>query len=159
MERFPLEAVGFPGHFLMRLSGEPADLLLDPFEHACSVHEEDCRRMLLEISGGKLEYDRRLTASIGKRDTIVRLLQNLKVAYLRAGDDAGALTAVERLLLLRPGDTGETRDGGLLLFRLHRYGRAIESLTEYLAREPEAKDRDRIAGHVAALRQILAELN
>lgn len=155
----PLEAVGFPGHFLMRLAGEPADLLLDPFEHACSVHEEDCRRMLLEISGGKLEYDRRLTASIGKRDTIVRLLQNLKVAYLREEDDAGALGAVERLLLLRPGDAGETRDRGLLLFRLHRYGRALECLRTYLAKEPAATDRERIEGHIAALRELLAELN
>jgi regulator of sirC expression with transglutaminase-like and TPR domain len=155
----PLEGVGFPGHFLVRLSGEPGDLLLDPYSHACSVHEEDCRRMLLEVTGGKLEYDRKLTASVTKRAMLVRLLQNLKGAYLRAGDDGGALAAVERLLLLRPGDVEETRDRGLLLFRLHRYGPALESLERYLAERTHAEDRERIREHVTALRQIVADLN
>ena len=155
----PLEGVGFPGHFLVRLSGEPGDLLLDPFSHACSVHEEDCRRMLLEITGGKLEYDHKLTASVTKRTMLVRLLQNLKGAYLRASDDGGALGAVERLLLLRPGDAEETRDRGLLLFRLHRYGPALESLESYLATRSHAEDRARIEEHITALRQIVAGLN
>lgn len=155
----PLEGVGFPGHFLVRLSGEPGDLLLDPFADGRSVHEEECRRMLLEISGGKLEYDRALTRSVDKRAMIVRLLQNLKGAYLRAHDDAHALAAVERLRLLSPGDADETRDEGLLLFRLHRYGRALDALESYLALRAAAPDRSAIQHHVTALRHILAGLN
>jgi len=155
----PLEGVGFPGHFLVRLSGEPGDLLLDPFSDGRSVHEEECRRMLLEVSGGKLDYDRSLTASVGKRSMIVRLLHNLKSAYLRANDDAHALAAVERLLLLHPGDADETRDQGLLLFRLQRYGRALSALQTYLATREQAPDRSKIEGHVSALKQILASLN
>ena len=42
----PFEGVGFPGHFLVRLTGEPKDLLLDPYKRGMSVHEEDCRQML-----------------------------------------------------------------------------------------------------------------
>ncbi len=72
----PLEGVGFPGHFLVRLTGEERDLLLDPFSEGRSVHEEDCRRMLIEISDGKLDYDRSLIASVGKREMIRRLLNN-----------------------------------------------------------------------------------
>lgn len=155
----PLEGVGFPGHFLVRLSGEPGDLLLDPYTDGRSVHEDECRRMLLEASGGKLEYDRALTASVGKRSMIVRLLHNLKAAYLRANDDGQALTAVERLLLLHPGDADETRDEGLLLFRLHKYGRALDALQSYLALRAAAPDRPSIESHVTALRRILAGLN
>jgi regulator of sirC expression with transglutaminase-like and TPR domain len=155
----PLEGVGFPGHFLVRLAGEPDDLLLDPYTDGRSVHEEECRRMLLEVSGGKLEYDRALTASVGKRSMIVRLLQNLKSAYLRADDDSNALAAVERLLVLHPGDADETRDEGLLLFRLHKYGRALAALEAYLAIRAVAPDRSRIESHVSALRAILASLN
>ena len=155
----PFEGVAFPGHFLVRLAGEPMDLLLDPYRRGMSVHEEDCRRMLRDTTGGKLEFDPAQLASVGKRDMILRLLHNLKGAYLRSGDDEQALAAVERLLVLDPENTDETRDRGLLLYRLRRYGQALDCLNTYLEREPEASDRETVEGHVRSLRQILADLN
>jgi regulator of sirC expression with transglutaminase-like and TPR domain len=155
----PFEGVGFPGHFLVRLTGEPRDLVLDPFNHARTMHEEDCRRLLDEVTGGRLEFDGRLLASVTKRDMITRLLLNLKGAYLRANQDEGALAAVERLLLIHPEDLDEVRDRGLLLYRMQRYGTALDALNAYLAGRPDAPDRDSIAGHVVSLRQLLASLN
>lgn len=155
----PFEGVGFPGHFLVRLTGEPGDLLLDPYSRGMSVHEEDCRRMLMESTGGRLEFDPSLLVSVGKRQMIVRLLNNLKSAYLRAGEDELALAAVDRLLLIEPGDAGEKRDRGLLLFRLHRYGKALGCLDEYLAAAPDAPDRATIEQHMETLRQRIASLN
>ncbi|HTO91869.1 MAG TPA: transglutaminase-like domain-containing protein [Candidatus Sulfotelmatobacter sp.] len=155
----PFEGVGFPGHFMVRLTGEPGDLILDPFEHGCSVHEEDLRRILQEVGGGALEFHEDLVASVGKRDIIRRLLNNLKGAYLRAGDDQHALAAVERLLLMLPGDAHETRDAGLLLYRLQRYGQALEKLEAYLATKPDPTDIDSVRAHVKELRQKLAEMN
>jgi len=155
----PFEGVGFPGHFLVRLAGEPKDLLLDPYKRGMSVHEEDCRRMLLETTGGKLEFDRAQLVSVGKRDMIVRLLHNLKGAYLRSNDDALALAAVDRLLVLDPGNVEEGRDRGLLLFRLHKYGQALEHLRVYLERAPHAHDAEVIRKHVGTLRQLVATLN
>jgi len=155
----PFEGVGFPGHFLVRLTGEPRDLLLDPFSDGRSVHEEDCRHMLEEISGGKLEMCDAYLNSISKHDMIARLLLNLKGAYLRAEDDQGALGAVDRLLVLRPGDLDELRDRGLLLYRLRRYGAAIEQLKRYLEERPDASDRETIETHLLNLRRLLATLN
>lgn len=155
----PFEGVGFPGHFLVRLTGEPRDLVLDPFNHARTMHEEDCRRLLDEVTGGRLEFDGRLLASVTKRDMITRLLLNLKGAYLRANQDEGALAAVERLLLIHPEDLDEVRDRGLLLYRMQRFGAALDALNAYLAGRPDAPDRDAIAQHVVALRQLLASLN
>ena len=155
----PFEGVGFPGHFLVRLPGEPRDLVLDPFNHGRTMHEEDCRRLLDEVTGGRLEFDGRLLASVTKRDIITRLLRNLKGAYLRANQDEGALAAVERLLLIHPDDMDEVRDRGLLLFRLQRFSPALDALNAYLAARPDAPDRDNIAQHVISLRQLLASLN
>ena len=155
----PFEGVGFPGHFLVRLPGEPRDLVLDPFNHARTMHEEDCRRLLDEVTGGRLEFDGRLLASVTKRDIITRLLLNLKGAYLRANQDEAALAAVERLLLIHPDDLDEARDRGLLLFRLQRFGPALDALNRYLEVRPNAADRDSIAQHVVSLRQLLASLN
>jgi regulator of sirC expression with transglutaminase-like and TPR domain len=155
----PFEGVGFPGHFLVRLAGEPADLLLDPFRRGMSVHPEDCKQMLQEATGGKLEYEEGLVASIGKKAMLTRLLTNLKGAYLRNGDDALALSAVDRLLVLDPEDDDEVRDRGLLLYRLQRYGPALDCLQRYVHRHPDAPDTETMERHVVVLRHLVASLN
>lgn len=155
----PFEGVGFPGHFLVRLTGEPSDLLLDPYKRGMSVHEEDCRKMLSDATGGRLSFEQRLLASVTKREMIVRLLNNLKGAYLRRGDDTLALAAVDRLLVLDPEDLDEVRDRGLLKFRLGQWGAAIDDLVAYLEGTPEAADREAIEGHLVTLRQRIASLN
>jgi regulator of sirC expression with transglutaminase-like and TPR domain len=155
----PLEGVGFPGHFLVRLTGEPGDLVLDPFHEARSVHEEDARALLATTTGGRVAYDPELLASVGKRDMILRLLHNLKNACLLAGDDPGALAAVERLLVLEPDGTGEMRDLGLLLQRMGRTAAAIAALRAYLASAPAALDRDDVEARLEALRASLPWLN
>jgi len=155
----PFEGVGFPGHFLVRLTGEQADLLLDPYRRGMTVHPEDCRRMLSDLSGGKMEFAEHHIASIGKRDMLARLLMNLKGAYLRAHQDELALAAVERLLLIHPEDLDELRDRGLLLYRLSRYRPALAVLESYLAARPDAADRERIATHAAELRELVGRLN
>jgi regulator of sirC expression with transglutaminase-like and TPR domain len=155
----PLEGVGFPAHFLVRLTGEPSDLVLDPYRRGMSVHEEDCRRILQEATGGKVDFDPHLLASVGKREMIARLLHNLKGAYLRANDDENALAAVERLLVLSPDDAAESRDRGLLLFRLRRYRPALDALQSYLDRAPAAGDRESVQRHVTALKGLIAEMN
>lgn len=153
----PFEGVGFPGHFLVRLTGEPGDLLLDPYDHAGSVHEEDCRRMIELTTGGTVPFDPSMLRRTNKRDMIARLLFNLKVACLKAGDDTGALSAVERLLLLHPNDPPELRDRGLLLYRLDRYADARTMLRAYLLARPDALDREFIERHLTALQMMLAE--
>jgi regulator of sirC expression with transglutaminase-like and TPR domain len=155
----PLEGVGFPGHFLVRLAGEPSDLLLDPYARGMSVHEEDCRRMLAESTRGKIEFDPRQLASVGKRDMIVRLLNNLKSAYVRGGHDQLALGVVDRLMLLHPTDLAELRDRGLLLFRLQHYSQALNCLQGYVDAAVDAEDRELIERHLIALRHLIASLN
>ncbi len=155
----PLEGVGFPGHFLVRLAGEPGDVLLDPFARGMMVREEDCRHMLLESTDGKIDFAPHMIASVPKRDMILRLLNNLKNAYVRRGDDALALGVVDRLLLLSPDSPEETRDRGLLLFRLHQYARAHACLVAYLEARPDARDFETIEKHRVALRQLMASLN
>lgn len=155
----PLEGVGFPGHFLVRLAGEPRDLLLDPFSRGMVVREEDCHRMLRDTTKGRMRYEPGMIASVRRRDMLLRLLNNLKNAYVRRGDDALALGVVDHLLALSPGDAEETRDRGLLLFRLHQYSRALLCLTTYLDAAPGAADREVIEKHCGALRQLIASLN
>jgi regulator of sirC expression with transglutaminase-like and TPR domain len=155
----PFEGIGFPGHFLVRLTGEPEDLVLDPFKRGMTVHEEDCRYLLQENTGGRVPFESDLLASVGKRAMITRLLSNLKGAYLRQGDDRLALSAVDRLLVLDPDDADEVRDRGLLLYRLQQYHEALECLLAYQEARPDARDHDDVDGHIAGLRERIASLN
>jgi regulator of sirC expression with transglutaminase-like and TPR domain len=155
----PLEGVGFPGHFLVRLSGEPGDLLLDPFSEGRSLSRDEVRALLEKATGGRMEFDEALLASITKRDMIARLLLNLKGAYLRAQRDEDALAVVDRLLVMHPGDPNEVRDRGLLLYRLRRFGAAFDALRQYRASAPQAPDAEQVDAHLATLRQLLASLN
>jgi regulator of sirC expression with transglutaminase-like and TPR domain len=155
----PFEGVGFPGHFLVRLAGEPRDLVLDPFARGMTVHEEDCRRMLQHITGGRLEFDTSMLASVTKHEMITRLLRNLKTAYLREDRDEEALLAVERLVIIDPNDASEIRDRGLLRYRLERHGAALDDIRDYLRLHPEAADRAAMEQHALNLRRLLAPLN
>lgn len=155
----PLEGVGFPGHFLVRLAGEPRDLLLDPFSRGMVVREEDCHRMLRDTTKGRMTYEPGMIASVRRRDMLLRLLYNLKNAYVRRGDDELALGVVDHLLAMSPDVAEETRDRGLLLFRLQQYSRALQCLVTYLDASPAATDRELIEKHCAALRQLVASLN
>jgi regulator of sirC expression with transglutaminase-like and TPR domain len=155
----PLEGVGFPGHFLVRLTGEERELLLDTYHQGMSVDHADCARMLELITKGQLAFDPSMLAPISKRDMIARLLMNLKGAYLRVHQDEQALLAVDQLLLLHPEDTEQVRDRGLLLYRLRRYQQALAELHRYLERRPDARDRATVEGHVVSLREILASMN
>ncbi|MFI5370645.1 MAG: SirB1 family protein [Candidatus Eisenbacteria bacterium] len=155
----PLEGVGFPGHFLVRLTGEERELLLDTFHKGMSVDHADCAQMLEQITQGQIPFDESMLAPMTKHDMIARLLMNLKGAYLRVKQDEQALLAVERLLLLHPEDAEQVRDRGLLLYRLRRYQQALEELKAYLAARPDANDRETVEHHLVSLREILASMN
>jgi regulator of sirC expression with transglutaminase-like and TPR domain len=155
----PLEGVGFPGHFLVRLTGEERELLLDTFHKGMSVDHADCAQMLEQITKGQVPFDAAMLAPMTKRDMIARLLMNLKGAYLRQQQDEQALLAVERLLLIHPEDADQVRDRGLLLYRLRRYQQALDGLRAYLAARPDANDRETVEHHLVSLREILASMN
>jgi regulator of sirC expression with transglutaminase-like and TPR domain len=115
---------------------------------------------MLEQSGaGATSFRPELIAGVSKRMMIARLLSNLKRAYLRSDDEAGALSAVERLLILYPDDAVEVRDHGLLLYRQGQHAAALRELRRFLALAPNDENRAEIERHVADLHHHQALMN
>jgi regulator of sirC expression with transglutaminase-like and TPR domain len=83
----------------------------------------------------------------------------LKYIYVKNEDYRRALSAVERLLLVSPGDSTEIRDRGFLFAHLGHPGAAVSDLESYLALSPAARDAETVRGRVAWLRQRLSECN
>lgn len=154
-----LHGVGMPGHFLVKYVGPDEEIVVDPFNGGAIVSPADCQRILDRIYEGKLAFEPRFLASLGTRQILVRMLNNLKAIYFGIQAYAKALSVVERLLILEPEAPAGIRDRGLLLSQLKRYPEAMAELEGYLKLAPAAEDAQAIRDHLRSIRQRVASLN
>ncbi|MGQ0816222.1 MAG: tetratricopeptide repeat protein, partial [Gemmatimonadota bacterium] len=96
------------------------------------------------VYGGTVKLQETYLRAANKRDILVRLLSNLKTISLNSRADERALTAVERILLIRPDSTDEVRDYGMILARRGLAEEAIAQLERYLQLTPDAADAERV---------------
>jgi regulator of sirC expression with transglutaminase-like and TPR domain len=148
-----LEGVNFPHHFLVRFRGESLSLLIDAYDGGEMRFEDQAQELLDRVYGGMVRLRPAFLASASRRDMLARLLSNLKGVYLNAHDDEKAISAVERILLIRPEAIGERKTLGLLLARRGRNDEALHHLTEYLESLPESsRDSRRIESLIDRIR-------
>jgi regulator of sirC expression with transglutaminase-like and TPR domain len=147
----PLSGINFPGHFLLRYEGEVARLLIDPFDGGRVRWEDEGQELLDRVYGGMVRMRPEFLKPATRSDILARVLTNLKGIYLNARDDARALAAVDRILLMRPGAAVERRDRGLLLARIGRTSEAVADLERYLDFSPAAPDAPRVRSLIEEL--------
>lgn len=140
----PLHGVNFPGHFLVRYPGEAVQLLVDPFQNGMVRFEDEAQDLLDHVYGGSVRMQPDFLRRADRRDILVRLLSNLKGNYLNRRDDVRALSAIERVLIVRPDSADDERDRGIVLTRLGREREAAAALQRYLELVPDAPDTARV---------------
>jgi regulator of sirC expression with transglutaminase-like and TPR domain len=140
----PLRGINFPGHFMVRYEGQAVPVLIDPFQRGKLMFEDQAQELLDRVYGGMVKLESEFLSVADKKDILARVLSNLKSIYLNARDDARALAAIERLILVRPSALAEVRDRGMLLARTGRSDEALADLERYLDFAPEAPDARRI---------------
>jgi regulator of sirC expression with transglutaminase-like and TPR domain len=140
----PLHGVNFPGHFLVRYAGEAVQLLVDSFQSGMVRFDDELQDLLDHVYGGSERMQPDFLRVADRRDMLVRLLGNLKGNYLNRRDDVRALSAIERILLVRPESADDERDRGIVLTRLGRHGEAAAALQRYLELVPDAPDTARV---------------
>ncbi len=156
-----LDGVSFPAHFLVRLGLGQGVLVLDPFAGGIALGKDALHRRLAQACGEaatKLSLAR-LLAPASKSDILARLLRNLKAIYLRSGEPAKALKAVERILVLAPGLPEDIRDRGLIYQQLECAQAAFGDLERYLKLRPQAADAAAIRTRLLGLRQQVTHLH
>jgi regulator of sirC expression with transglutaminase-like and TPR domain len=152
----PVVGVGFPGHFLVRWMGE-REVLIDPFLGKV-ITREQCEEKLRSSYGPEARIDDSLLAPATPRETLARMLRNLKLNYLSRGDLERALSAVDRILVVTPDDAGELRDRGILYFRFECFAAALEDFERYLALAPQDAMAEEIRSRLPDLRREAARL-
>lgn len=150
----PLQPVAFPGYFLVKLETAGEALILDPYSGGVVLGEEELETILIQVYGdqqlprGPME---RLLRTASTQDVLVRMLRNLKRAYMHAHRWQEALWAVDGIVQLRPGQAQELRDRGRIFERLQCYPAAIADYSRYLEMAPGASDVERVWNRLVQL--------
>ena len=80
----PTEAVGFPGHFLVR--DRESGTVIDPFHRGAVVDEHACRRLLAAAGIPLTRWRDEYLDAVGKLDVLTRMIANLMRIYKERGD-------------------------------------------------------------------------
>jgi regulator of sirC expression with transglutaminase-like and TPR domain len=164
-----LEGVNFPRHFLLRAPSPAASgnavVLVDPFNDGALLSEAECAALLPSEGGDGSGLRPEMFATAGKREILVRMLLNIKRAYVRQHSYPQARDAVDLLLGIDPTLMSEVRERALLSYRLGHLAAALRDFERYLHVSPSAADRGTRAEHeqtweqVKALRKRIAGFN
>jgi regulator of sirC expression with transglutaminase-like and TPR domain len=148
--------LGFPGHFLVRLTEGAERVILDPFHGGRVCDAATLRELLKAMAGQEVELAPEHYAPVADRDVLLRLQNNVKSRLLQAGQHERALRVVETMLLLAPDLAELWQEAGLLNARLGNLRAGANALEEFIIRAPEGSARHQAA---ALLQQLKSKLN
>ena len=100
---------------------------------------------------GETSVDDRYLQPVSKRQILHRVLNNLKLIYLRAKDQQRALAAAERIQLLYPTAWENLGDLAKLQTEIGDYAAAMESMNRYLELAPPGEDTEAIESSLKAI--------
>ena len=147
-----LHGLGTPGRFLLRAPGED-DLIIDPAEGRI-LSDAQCTRLFREVLGRPdVVFSREELRPATAREILVRILSNLRAAYVRRSSWSDALLCSERILLLAPDAAEELWQRALLYEQLEYYPAALADLMRILELYPDHRE----AATVRARAQLLRE--
>lgn len=150
--------IGFPGHFMVKVNLPMGQAVLDPLNGRSLSREELQER--LEPYRNRKSVLEDMEAPLGlylqsapPRDTIARMLHNLKEIYRTQEDWPRMLAVQERLVVLLPESWPEYRDRGLAHAELGNTEQALADLEVYLLHSDNLVDMGAIADRVDELRR------
>jgi regulator of sirC expression with transglutaminase-like and TPR domain len=148
--------LGFPGHFLIRLSDNGERLILDPFHGGRVLDAVALRELLKAIAGQEIELAPEHYAPVADREVLLRLQNNLKSRLIQGQRHEQAVRVIETMQMLAPDLAELYREAGLLHAQLGNMRAAVSAIEQYVARAPEGSQRHEAA---VVLQQLKAKLN
>jgi regulator of sirC expression with transglutaminase-like and TPR domain len=157
-----VKGISFPGHFLMKLSIQSGDIVLDPFNGVSLSREELEER--LEPYFEQHSYPGAIPLSYylhaaHPREILVRMLRNLKALFVEHMRWQRVLGVQQRLLILLPDEITERRDRGLAYANLECPQAALSDIEAYLEERPYAPDADVLRSKLPELREACRRMN
>lgn len=150
----PAHGVAFPGHYLVRCE----DALVDCF-NGITLDSEGCQELLDSMYGGSVKLSSGMLRPSTGRETLRRMLNNLRGIYMTRQVYRRALRFAEMSLALSPESAEALRDRGLIHIQMEDFGKALADLERYLREAPDAPDAGKVREHVTLTRRLLSHLN
>jgi regulator of sirC expression with transglutaminase-like and TPR domain len=155
-----LFGVGLPGHFLLKRYNEDGqEMLIDCFNRGDVVSRQDCQSKLDEIYSGEMKMRPEFLHPIGRRQILMRMLNNLKTVYLSTRNFRKALAIADLILVIYPRSAEDVKQRALLRYSMNLHRLASEDLDEYLKMSPNASDAEEIKQMSLSIRRLLALMN
>lgn len=155
----PFEGVGMPGHFLVRLRHVLTPVLLDPFEGGAQLDEAACESRLRSLYGPGVRLLPSMLSTVGPRQMVYRMLNNLKNIYAGREDWARTVRTIDLMLLTQPGALSEYRDRGAAHLRIGELRQARADLEHYLLNAPDLEDAGAIREQLGLIERLESRRN
>jgi regulator of sirC expression with transglutaminase-like and TPR domain len=148
--------LGFPGHFLIRLSDGRGRLIVDPFHGGRILDAVALRELLKAIAGQEVELAPEHYAPVADREVLLRLQNNMKSRLIQMQRHEEAVRVIETMRMLAPDLAELSREAGLIHAQLGNMRAAVRAIEDFVARAPEGSARHEAA---VVLQQLKAKLN
>jgi regulator of sirC expression with transglutaminase-like and TPR domain len=152
--QMPVFGVSLPRRFVLQFDDGKYATYIDPFGGGRTITVAECYAL-----AGATVADPSILRRAGKKQIVMRMLQNLHGAYLRTGDFARAIAALDLLLEGAPREGSWYKLRGVLSLELKRYQNARRDLETYLRLNPDPPDRETILKQLEAIHRSLARVN
>lgn len=149
--------VSFPGHFLVKLRLPAGEVIVDPFSGRSLSREDLIERLApwRQEFGGEAEPPLApLLRAATPRETLARVLRNLKAIHRASGDRERLAAVLRRLVAVLPRAWDEHRDLAWVLADLGRLDEAQAEGALYLQHRPGAADAAALRDHLQACRRL-----
>ena len=154
-----LEGVSFPGHFLVKLSEDGADLIVDPFNRGVLLTRAELQARVAQASGRDVRLGPEALRGATTRQIVVRMLRNLKHIYVAAADWPRAVAALDRMLMLQPRALDELLERAKLYEMLECFQPALEDLQSFLRIAPDHPVGDAVRDKIIELSRTVARIS
>lgn len=136
--------VGLPGHFIVSVSHDGSDTLIDPFHDGVLLAPADCERLVRETTGYNGPFQQSWLKPAAPRDILARMLNNLRLIYFQRESWDLARAVLEHLQLVEPDTPEHLRDLGLVHFQGGSIQVAAGYIEAYLERAPKAPEAEEL---------------
>ncbi|MEM7345454.1 MAG: transglutaminase-like domain-containing protein [Chloroflexota bacterium] len=155
----PVWGVGLPGHFIVAYGPQAEPIYIDVFNQGRILSEEDCLELCKVHPTQRQTFKTSFLKPIDKKSILFRMLLNLKQIYVGLEDWESTYKTVDLMIAVRPNQTEEIRDRGLIAYRLNRLQAAIFDIERYLFLTPDNTDEDWLNKHLEMMEEQLILLN
>lgn len=160
--QMPVFGIGLPRHFVLQFDDGNYATFIDPFHGGRTITPREC----FQLAGVQVP-DLSMLRRVSKKEIVMRMLQNLRGAYMRAQDWARTVETLDMLIVgFSSGPAVEASEmapalklRGLLRLELKRFQSARADLEKYLELQPDAADRPEIIKQISDIHRWLARVN